>query len=103
MRKWFLNIFVRSPFERQLRNLLGFTPGNAQLYRTALSHRSIKEGNDQNNERLEFLGDAVLSSVVADYLFKRYPYKGSIINCHGLIELGDLKNKFLFLEERERK
>jgi ribonuclease-3 len=76
MRKWFLNIFVRSPFERQLRNLLGFTPGNAQLYRTALSHRSIKEGNDQNNERLEFLGDAVLSAAVADYLFKKYPYKG---------------------------
>jgi ribonuclease-3 len=46
------------------------------LYRTALSHRSIKEGNDQNNERLEFLGDAVLSAAVADYLFKKYPYKG---------------------------
>jgi ribonuclease-3 len=76
MRKWFLNIFVRSPFERQLRNLLGFPPGNVQLYRTALSHRSIKEGNDQNNERLEFLGDAVLSAAVADYLFKKYPYKG---------------------------
>jgi ribonuclease-3 len=41
-----------------------------------LSHRSVKESNDQNNERLEFLGDAVLSSVVADYLFKKYPYKG---------------------------
>jgi len=76
MRKWFLNIFVRSPFERQLRNLLGFAPGNVQLYRTALSHRSIKEGSDQNNERLEFLGDAVLSAAVADYLFKKYPYKG---------------------------
>lgn len=46
------------------------------LYKTALSHRSVKEGSDQNNERLEFLGDAVLSAVVADYLFKKYPYKG---------------------------
>jgi len=41
-----------------------------------LSHRSIKEGSDQNNERLEFLGDAVLSTVVGDFLFKKYPYKG---------------------------
>jgi ribonuclease-3 len=46
------------------------------LYKTALSHRSIKEGSDQNNERLEFLGDAVLSTVVGDFLFKKYPYKG---------------------------
>jgi ribonuclease-3 len=67
---------VRTPFEKNLRNILGYTPGNLQLYKTALSHRSVKEGSDQNNERLEFLGDAVLSSVVADYLFKRYPYKG---------------------------
>ena len=76
MRKWFLNIFTQSSFERQLRNLLGYRPGNIQLYKTALSHRSVKEGNDQNNERLEFLGDAVLSAAVADYLFKKYPYKG---------------------------
>ena len=46
------------------------------LYQTALSHRSVKEGADENNERLEYLGDAVLSTIVADYLFKRYPYKG---------------------------
>jgi ribonuclease-3 len=76
MRKWLLNIFTKAPFERQLRNLLGYHPGNLQLYKTALSHRSVKEGNDQNNERLEFLGDAVLSAAVADYLFKKYPYKG---------------------------
>lgn len=46
------------------------------LYRTALSHRSVREGADENNERLEFLGDAVLSSVIANYLFKKYPYRG---------------------------
>jgi ribonuclease III len=63
-------------FESNLRNVLGYSPGDLQLYKTALSHRSVKEGSDQNNERLEFLGDAVLSSVVADYLFKKYPYKG---------------------------
>jgi ribonuclease-3 len=62
-------------FRRQLRNVLGFAPGKLVLYKTALSHRSIREGADENNERLEFLGDAILSSVVAHYLFMRYPYK----------------------------
>lgn len=63
-------------FQHQLRNLLGYKPGNIALYQTALSHRSVKEGADENNERLEYLGDAVLSAIVADYLFKKYPYKG---------------------------
>jgi ribonuclease-3 len=63
-------------FKKQLNNVLGFTPGNLVLYRTALSHRSVREGADENNERLEFLGDAVLSSIVAHYLFRKYPYKG---------------------------
>ena len=63
-------------FKKQLNNVLGFTPGNLSLYRTALSHRSVREGADENNERLEFLGDAVLSSIVAHYLFRKYPYKG---------------------------
>jgi len=67
---------ARSVFEKNLRNVLGFRPKNLPLYKTALSHRSIKEGSDQNNERLEFLGDAVLSTVVGDFLFKKYPYKG---------------------------
>jgi len=56
--------------------VLGFTPGDTSLYITALSHRSVREGADENNERLEFLGDAILSSIVANYLFKKYPYRG---------------------------
>ncbi|NCI47349.1 ribonuclease III [Sediminibacterium soli] len=63
-------------FEKQLKNVLGIKTSNVLLYRTALSHRSVKETADENNERLEYLGDAVLSAIVADYLFKRYPYKG---------------------------
>jgi len=63
-------------FYKQLCNVLGFTPGTLSLYKTALSHRSVKESADENNERLEYLGDAILSGIVADYLFKRYPYKG---------------------------
>jgi len=74
----FRNIFSSKSdrdLRRQLRNVLGLAPVNLNLYKTALSHRSIREGADENNERLEFLGDAVLSSLVAHYLFMRYPYK----------------------------
>lgn len=67
---------AKNKFESNLRNILGYSPGDLLLYKTALSHRSIKEGSDQNNERLEFLGDAVLSAAVAHFLFKKYPYKG---------------------------
>lgn len=75
---FFKNFFkeqLGSSFKKQLKNVLGFTPGNLSLYKTALTHRSIREGADENNERLEYLGDAILSALIADYLFKRYPYK----------------------------
>lgn len=72
------NIFLSKSeieFRKQLCNVLGFTPLRPKLYKTALSHRSVREGADENNERLEFLGDAIISSIVAHYLFMRYPYK----------------------------
>lgn len=75
---FFKNLFKehRGPdFKKQLKNILGFTPGNLSLYKTALTHRSVRENADENNERLEYLGDAVLSALIADYLFKRYPYR----------------------------
>ncbi len=54
-------------------------PGNIFLYQLALRHKSAANatinGHKLSNERLEYLGDAVLSAVVADYLFKKYPYK----------------------------
>ncbi|MDE3236222.1 MAG: ribonuclease III [Bacteroidota bacterium] len=74
--KKFFKSAPKSTFEKDLTNILGITPGNLLLYRTALSHRSVRDTPDENNERLEYLGDAVLSAIVADYLFKRYPYKG---------------------------
>lgn len=62
-------------YKKQLQNVLGFTPGNVSLYKAALTHRSIKDLAAENNERLEYLGDAILSGIVADFLFKKYPYK----------------------------
>lgn len=61
------------------RNVLGFYPRHRELYRIAFTHRSksqeIGHGHRINNERLEYLGDAVLSSIVADYLYHHYPDK----------------------------
>jgi len=76
--QFYSNIFYSKRervFRKQLLNVLGFLPKQIDLYKTALSHRSVREGPDENNERLEFLGDAIISSIVAHYLFMRYPYK----------------------------
>ncbi|RQO68098.1 ribonuclease III [Pedobacter sp. KBW06] len=64
---------------KKLKNILGFVPGNTVLYKMAFRHRSVakvlKNGSRSSNERLEFLGDAILGSVIAELLFKSYPYK----------------------------
>ncbi|MFM8255470.1 MAG: ribonuclease III domain-containing protein, partial [Bacteroidota bacterium] len=77
--RWLKSLFSfkkKNSFTRELSHLLGFFPHSLELYETALTHRSQGENTDKNNERLEYLGDAILSALVADYLFKRYPYKG---------------------------
>ena len=52
---------------------------NVRLYRTALTHTSVLKqtagGRHETNERLEFLGDAILGAVVAEFLYKKFPYK----------------------------
>jgi len=62
-----------------LKNIFGFYPGNIFLYKLAFRHRSqaieLINGTRMSNERLEYLGDAILSAVVADYLFRLFPYK----------------------------
>ena len=64
---------------RTIKNILGYSPGNMALYQLAFRHRSaaniMGNGVKNSNERLEYLGDAVLGSIVAEYLFKKYPYK----------------------------
>lgn len=61
----------------QFRKILGFKPGKPELYQLALIHKSaaLKLYNNPklNNERLEFLGDAVLDSIVAEHLFNKFP------------------------------
>ena len=61
---------------KEVRNVLGFKPKNIKLYELALRHKSYsKSSRKKNNERLEYLGDAVIGVIVADYLFQKYPDK----------------------------
>ncbi len=60
-----------------IRNIFGFTPSNVFLYKLAFMHRSVSQealnGVRINNERLEYLGDAILDAITADFLFKTFP------------------------------
>lgn len=59
-----------------MREILGFTPVRLHLFRLAFFHKSSNGSSElpmHNNERLEYLGDAVLGTIVAEYLFKKYP------------------------------
>ncbi len=59
----------------QLEHLLGFTPKHIAYYKLAFMHRSKPDEPTDSNERLEFLGDAILGAIIAEYLFKKYPYQ----------------------------
>ncbi len=57
--------------------MFGYAPHNIDLYKLALVHKSaslvLEDGTSINNERLEYLGDAVIESVTSDYLYIQYP------------------------------
>jgi ribonuclease-3 len=66
-------------FRRKIARLIQASPGNLALYKLAMVHSSqateTKRGFKESNERLEYLGDAILGAIVADYLFKKFPFK----------------------------
>lgn len=81
LRKFFNRHFSKDKaLITSLAKVLGFVPTRLHFYRRAFTHKSIqslhKESDKRlkfNNERLEFLGDAIFGSVIAEYLFKKYP------------------------------
>ena len=86
---------------RSIKHTLGLRPQNISLYRLATQHSSVAKDNvggaKDSNERLEYLGDAILSAIIADYLFKKYPYRDEgflteirsrIVNRESLNQLG---------------
>ncbi len=65
-------------FAAWVRTTTGYAPKNIVLYKQAFLHSSAaakSNGKPISNERLEFLGDAVLGAIIAEHLFKMYPYK----------------------------
>ena len=76
---------IKLPFRKEkelfsaLFAILGFYPHNIEYYKQALMHKSIRKRNDKgkplNNERLEFLGDAILDAVVGDVVYRQYEGK----------------------------
>lgn len=76
---------IKLPFRKEkelfsaLYNILGFYPRNIDLYKQALLHKSLGRRNEKgrpiNNERLEFLGDAILDAVVGDIVYRHFEGK----------------------------
>ncbi len=109
----FYNFYFSSEkdFARKIKPLLGFTPVRLNVFKQAFYHRSMnvdQSNKSFNNERLEYLGDAILSTIVAEYLFKKYPGKdegfltkmrSKIVRRQTLNEIADKMGLDLILSE----
>ncbi len=79
MIRTFYNYYLSPEKElaKNLKSVLGFVPNNIRLFKLAFFHKSMNNSEvrskSNNNERLEYLGDSVLSTIVAEYLYKKYP------------------------------
>ena len=66
-------------YYRMIDDIFGFIPNNIELYKLALIHKSaslvLDDGSQINNERLEFLGDAIIEAVTSDYIFIEFPQR----------------------------
>lgn len=100
-------------FFEKIQKILGFKPNNLQNYKKAFTHRSMNliddDGNPISYERLEFLGDAMLGSVIAAHLFNKVPkgdegyltkMRSKIVSREHLNELGKDFNLIQFLESK---
>ena len=98
------------PLRRELKNILGYYPDNIEYYRLALSHKSAvrrtSNGKCVNNERLEFLGDAILDAIVGDIVYEHFPGKpeGFLTNTQSKLLEWSQKNririKFNLIEQK---
>jgi ribonuclease III len=100
-------------FFTDIQKILGFKPNNLESYKRAFTHRSSNkldsDGNQVNYERLEFLGDAMLSSVIAAHLFNKVPsgdegyltkMRSKIVSREHLNELGRDLDLIRFIESK---
>jgi len=76
LKRFFNILFPRDrKFVIELSRLIGFTPANVSIYKQAFLHSSLSGDVTMNNERLEYLGDAILDSIISEVLFSRFPKK----------------------------
>lgn len=81
VRRFYQRVFTKDKaLVRAISGIIGVAPDNIRLYKLALTHTSFARQIPtsklhETNERLEFLGDAVLGAVVAEVLFKKFPYE----------------------------
>jgi ribonuclease-3 len=84
-------------FRRKLKTLLRTYPVDTEYYRRAFTHRSAVKRRNGHNERLEYLGDAIMGAIVAEYLYKKYPYheegsltkmRSTLVNRLSLLKIG---------------
>ncbi len=100
----------KKEFYRSLIEILGFYPGKFEYYELALIHKSAShiepDGTNVNNERLEYLGDAILDAIVGDFLYHKFPkenegfltqMRAKIVNGENLCDLAQKIgiNKFI--------
>jgi len=113
--KQFYNLYLANNEDRELtrrlRSIVGYVPCNLSLYKLAFFHKSNNSQKGyaiQNNERLEYLGDAVLGTIVAEYLFKKYPnsnegfltkMRSKIVKRKSLNSIGDKMGLDVLLSE----
>lgn len=96
-----IKLFFRKDKElyTSLYDIIGFYPRDIRLYEQALMHKSVMrrnaKGRPVNNERLEFLGDAILDAIVGDIVFKHFPGKreGFLTNTRSKLVQRDTLNK----------
>lgn len=96
---------------KRLKQIIGFTPSNLRIFKQAFFHKSTQSEKEyalQNNERLEYLGDAVLGTIVAEYLFQKYPnadegfltkMRSKIVKRKSLNKIGDSMGVDMLLNE----
>ena len=76
MLKWLRQLSSpKDSFTKELYSILGFMPNKLEFYHQAFCHSSIEHEEYGNNERLEFLGDAIFNAVITEYLFHKMPNK----------------------------
>ncbi len=103
-------------FSKEIKRTIGFSPKNLHYYKEAFTHTSLKKTDSKTNiavnyERLEFLGDAILSAVISSYLFEKIPYenegyltqmRSKIVSRDRLNELGKELNLIHFIEKDKK-